>query len=120
MEFATRQRLVHHSVTHRRRVAEQRDEPGREAAITAYETNEPRPPAGKSLPHVSGLIVVVFGWENTQCIAEIMADAQVKDADRVDGNTSILLGHGKTLIVGDDMEFYKRLYNKYGYQFQSG
>jgi hypothetical protein len=51
------------------------------------------------------------------CSATLPAGVRVRDAVRLDGNDSVLMGHHDTLHYGDDMPAPKRACNKYGYDF---
>jgi hypothetical protein len=48
-------------------------------------------------------------------MAELLAAVRVKDAVRLDGNDSVLMGHHGTLHYGSDIPPPKRAYNKFGY-----
>ena len=65
---------------------------------------------------VEGLIVVAYHWGPV--IDSLLAGIRVRDAVRVDGNDSILLGHGSSVVVGAAMPDYKLLLQRWGYQFR--
>lgn len=65
---------------------------------------------------VDGLIITAFHWGPV--IDTLLAGIRVRDAVRVDGNDSILLGHGTSVAVGAEMPDYKRLLQRWGYQFR--
>jgi hypothetical protein len=72
-------------------------------------------PSG-NLPPLTGLLITAFYWGPPPTVAAFLASALVKDAVRIDGNDSILLGHGTEIIVGTSMPDHKRLYNRWGFQ----
>ncbi|MGA9294128.1 MAG: hypothetical protein WCE54_23005 [Ignavibacteriaceae bacterium] len=75
-----------------------------------------QPPANNA-PLCRGLIITVFYWG--AIIDKQLVSIRVKDAVRIDGNASILLGHHTTAVVGAQMPIHKQNYNKWGYQFQA-
>jgi len=79
-------------------------------------------PPEEGAPECTGLIITVFYWGNVSAIATKLAEARVKEAVRVDGNNSILLGHHSVSVVEGGtgtMPSHKLNYNKWGFQFQS-
>lgn len=76
-------------------------------------------PPVQGAPLATGLIIAAFYWGDVQTIASKLVEIRVRNAVRVDGNASILLGHHNTAVVGANMPKYKYEYNKWGYQFQS-
>jgi len=80
-------------------------ESGLKEALGAYsQTNPPR-----------GLIFGIFYQGPSH--AQLMVDAGVKDAVRIDGSDSVIFGHHKTLLWGDAMIQYKRVAQCWGYAF---
>ncbi|MFW2440196.1 MAG: hypothetical protein ACN4GR_12575 [Arenicellales bacterium] len=67
-----------------------------------------------------GLLLAAFGPGAPNYYANLNAGVLVKSAVRVDGNSSILLGHYGTLLQGEHMIDAKVYYNKYGYRFKPG
>jgi len=96
-------------------------------AVERYQTKErelgggERPPGyvppAAGAPGCTGLIIAAFYWG--AIIDKQLVSIRVKDAVRVDGNASILLGHYTTAVVGAQMPVHKRNYNKWGYQFRA-
>lgn len=68
------------------------------------------------LPPLTGLLITAFYNGEMSVPATLLAAAHVRDAVRIDGNDSILLGGASGLVIGDDMPDYKRHYNRWGYQ----
>lgn len=65
---------------------------------------------------VTGLIVGLYVNDRTDKV-QLLADVGVTDAVRLDGGDSVLLGHGKTVIVGETMSHHKRIWLQYGIAF---
>ena len=65
---------------------------------------------------VTGLIVGLYAKDKTDTV-QLLADAGVTDAVRVDGGDSVLLGHQETLVVGEIMSRHKRIWLQYGFAF---
>lgn len=79
-------------------------------------------PPYEGAPTCTGLIITAFYWGNVSAIATKLAEVRVKDAVRVDGNSSILLGHHSTSVIEGGtgtMSLGKLNYNRWGYQFQT-
>lgn len=103
-------------------------EAGLEGALAGYEETAKSPgPDGvsfgtgvKDSDACTGLIVALFGGGSPNGFANTLSKVLVKEAVRVDGNDSILLASGGTALRGGSMPYYKKTYNKYGYQFKAG
>lgn len=79
-------------------------------ALTAYAA------AGASKP-VTGLIVGLFYHSGGGGIVQHLADIGVRDAVKLDGSDSVLLGHDKTVLWGNGMTGYKRVWMRWGFAF---
>ena len=90
-------------------------EAGIDDALEEYHTKEPKP---GELPACDGLIITVFTLGKV--LKQELVNIRVKDAVRVDGASSVLMGKGATLLVGNSMIDPKRLLQKWGFQFQKG
>jgi hypothetical protein len=76
-------------------------------AIAAY--------SGSGRKPLTGLIVGVFYQDN--CHVQLLADIGVRDAVRLDGSDSVLFGHDTTLLWGEQMTSYKRIWMRWGCAF---
>jgi len=67
---------------------------------------------------VTGLIVGLFYHSGGGGgIVQHLADIGVRDAVKLDGGDSVLLGHDKTVLWGDGMSGYKRVWMRWGFAF---
>ncbi len=91
---------------------------GIEQAIEEYLKDEPQsdsPPPRE----VTGLIITAFYAGPMSEFAAILGKARVKDAARIDGSDSIVMGRGNALVFDAETE-KKKLYNRWGFQCQAG
>jgi hypothetical protein len=101
---------------------------GLEAALESYEAvaREPPPegvPRGEGVDpgeSCAGLVIALFGRASPAGAAALLAGVLVKSAVRVDGNDSILLATSGTALQGAAMGDFKRIYNRWGYEFVAG
>ena len=91
-------------------------EAGIEQAIAALRETE----GSEELPPPTGVAICAFWWGPIPAVIDLFVQARVKDAVRIDGNSSILLGRGNEILVNETMIEPKRYYNRWGYQFQPG
>jgi hypothetical protein len=94
------------------------DEAGIGAAIDDLHLREGREEL--ELPPLTGVLVCAFWWGLISTLIDLFVAARIKDAVRVDGNSSILLGRGDKILVNETMIEPKRYYNRWGYQFEPG
>lgn len=66
-----------------------------------------------------GLIVFAAGRANTGRLAALLASVGVRDAVQIDGGDSLLLGFGRTVVVGRWMPVWKRVLQVWGVQFRA-
>jgi hypothetical protein len=66
-----------------------------------------------------GLIVFAAGRADTGRLAALLASVGVRDAVQVDGGDSLLLGRGRSVLVGRCMPVWKRLLQVWGVQFRA-
>ena len=59
------------------------------------------------------------GRANTGRLAALLASVGVRDAVQVDGGDSLLLGFGRTVVVGRWMPVWKRVLQVWGVQFRA-
>jgi hypothetical protein len=102
-------------------------EAGLEGAVEKYEermrAGNDQIPFGETVSpgdEMTGLVVALFGGGSPNGFANILANVLVRDAVRVDGNSSILLGQGGVALQGRHMNEYKRYYNRWGYMWRQG
>lgn len=101
-------------------------ESGMDGALEEYEKvlkegGEEITPIGEGADDtLTGLIVALFGGGSPAAFANILAQVLVKDAVRVDGNSSILLVQGSNVLRGAGMNGPKIAYNLNGYMFLPG
>lgn len=87
-------------------------ESGAEAARAEYVARTPQADGP-----CDGVLLTAFATMGPAQMAALLAGVRVRDAVRLDGNDSVLMGHHNTMHYGDDMPAPKRAYNKYGYYF---
>jgi len=73
--------------------------------------------SGQPVPPCTGVIVVLCCWGQVAAAAEMLVRARVRDAVRIDGNNSLLFGHGRTVVVGERMPLRKQLLQSWGLGF---
>lgn len=88
--------------------------------IEALEELAEREPGHEELGELTGVLITAFWWGRVATVIDLFVAARVKEAVRIDGNSSILLGRGAEILVNENMITPKRYYNKWGYQFQPG
>jgi len=86
------------------------DEVGLKNALAAYASiGSPRP--------LNGLIIGLFYHGGRGDVVQHLADVSVRDAVKLDGSDSVLLGHDSTIEWGDGMTAYKRIWMRWGFAF---
>jgi len=90
--------------------AEAADETVLKTALAGYAA------AGGPKP-VSGLIIGMFYHGGNGGVVQHLADVGVRDAVKLDGSDSVMLGHDSTLEWGDAMTAYKRVWMRWGFAF---
>jgi len=70
-------------------------------------------------PHgCRGLVVFVAGRFHTRRLCQLLVAAGVSDAVQIDGGDSLLLGQGRSVVLGRTMPGWKRVLQCWGIQFQ--
>ena len=93
-------------------------EAGIDKAIEEYLQDEPRSDAPRP-KEVTGLLITAFYAGPLSQFAAILGKARVRDAARIDGSDSIVMGSGNALIFDAETE-KKKLYNRWGFQCRAG